>query len=79
MSISWQDDDEFDDEDEELPWPEESDMPGPEPVRGWDAAFEIVIDFGTCYHIAHPEDALREIELGFQEVELRGAREGGCS
>ncbi|CAN5727826.1 hypothetical protein BH23GEM9_BH23GEM9_32510 [soil metagenome] len=27
-----------------------------------DAAFEIVIDFGTCYHIAHPDDALREVE-----------------
>ncbi|HSK18792.1 MAG TPA: class I SAM-dependent methyltransferase [Longimicrobiales bacterium] len=27
-----------------------------------DAAFDIVIDFGTCYHIARPGNALREIE-----------------
>jgi ubiquinone/menaquinone biosynthesis C-methylase UbiE len=26
-----------------------------------DGTFDIVIDFGTCYHIARPEDALREI------------------
>ena len=26
------------------------------------ASFDVVIDFGTCYHIARPEAALREIE-----------------
>lgn len=26
-----------------------------------DASFDIVVDFGTCYHIARPEAALREI------------------
>lgn len=26
-----------------------------------DAAFDAVIDFGTCYHVARPEHALREI------------------
>jgi SAM-dependent methyltransferase len=26
-----------------------------------DASFDVVIDFGTCYHIARPEAALREI------------------
>jgi len=26
-----------------------------------DAAFDVVVDFGTCYHIARPEAALREI------------------
>jgi SAM-dependent methyltransferase len=25
------------------------------------ASFDLVLDFGTCYHIAHPERALREI------------------
>jgi ubiquinone/menaquinone biosynthesis C-methylase UbiE len=25
------------------------------------AAFDVVVDFGTCYHIARPEQALREI------------------
>ena len=26
-----------------------------------DAAFDLVVDFGTCYHVSHPEAALREI------------------
>jgi ubiquinone/menaquinone biosynthesis C-methylase UbiE len=26
-----------------------------------DGAFDVVVDFGTCYHIAHPERALAEI------------------
>ena len=26
-----------------------------------DASFDVVFDFGTCYHIAHPSQALREI------------------
>jgi len=26
-----------------------------------DAAFDLVVDFGTCYHIARPETALAEI------------------
>jgi SAM-dependent methyltransferase len=26
-----------------------------------DGAFDVVVDFGTCYHIAWPEQALREI------------------
>ena len=26
-----------------------------------DAAFDVVLDFGTCYHLARPEQALREI------------------
>ncbi len=26
-----------------------------------DGAFDLVIDFGTCYHVARPESALREI------------------
>ena len=27
-----------------------------------DAAFDLVVDFGTCYHVARPEAALAEIE-----------------
>jgi SAM-dependent methyltransferase len=26
-----------------------------------DESFDVVIDFGTCYHIAHPANAMREI------------------
>ena len=26
-----------------------------------DAAFDLVVDFGACYHVSHPEAALREI------------------
>ena len=26
-----------------------------------DRSFDLVFDFGVCYHIEHPEDALREI------------------
>ncbi len=26
-----------------------------------DGSFDVAIDFGTCYHIAHPESALREM------------------
>lgn len=31
------------------------DMPFP------NGAFDVVIDFGTCYHVSHPETALREV------------------
>jgi ubiquinone/menaquinone biosynthesis C-methylase UbiE len=35
-----------------------------------DGAFDVVLDFGTCYHIAHPERALAEIA----RVLARGGR-----
>ncbi len=40
----------------ELVWGDVRDLPFA------DAAFDVVIDFGTCYHIARPGPALAEIE-----------------
>jgi ubiquinone/menaquinone biosynthesis C-methylase UbiE len=40
----------------ELLWGDARDLPFP------DDAFDVVIDFGTCFHIARPLDALKQVE-----------------